>query len=233
MEHRFDLNGRAITVRLRKMESYRQNPGNTNQGTPRGDAAIRSSQAASGFHRGVAVAANDVVIAGNHSYQAATEEGVVEAWVEIESDGHVGVATKRADWDTQASPEAIRAAISDNRTQQLNFSPDLAALEESLESLTFAKTELPRTLYTESELDDILQGLGSESESETESASGDHEQAEHSLVKETRLPGRYPLVVVLEEEHHKEWERIKEFLDIKRDQNAFEKILPLLSDYYS
>lgn len=227
MEHFFEVDGRVVTVRLRPSESYQQNPSNTNQGTPRGDAAIRASQESSGFHRGIAVAANDVVIAGNHSYQAATEEGIVEAWVEIESDGHVGIATKRTDWDTQASPEAIRAAISDNRTQQLNFSPDLAALEESLEELSHANTELPRTLYTETELDEILQGL------EAEATPGDEGQAEQEPAKESRVPGRYPLVVALEEEHHKKWERIKEILGIKRDQNAFEKILPLLSEYYS
>ena len=146
--------GRTIHVRVRSPEDYQPNPRNTNKGTERGNAAIDASMRDTGFHRGIFVADDGVVVGGNHAYESSVSNGIVTEFVEIEADGTIGVATRRTDWKTHRSKEARKAAIADNRTQQLNldYNPDELKLE--LEEITF-----PAELFSSQEVADIMDGI--------------------------------------------------------------------------
>lgn len=159
-EATLNINGKQVKVRYVPPGSYRPNPQNHNKGKERGDASIRHSLKDSGWHRGMFTAANGEVIGGNHAYQSAEEEGIIEGWIEVETDGTLGVNTKRLDWADARVPEAIKAAIADNRTQQLNFDPDMEQMLADLAELSAHDIEFPAVYYTLDELDELSQKYG-------------------------------------------------------------------------
>jgi len=148
--------GREVTIRVQNAESYVPNPQNTNKGKERGKAALDDSLQNSGFHRGIVVAKDGTVINGNHTYQSASELGVVKSWIEVEVEGDVGVVTKRIDWKNAEDPNAILAAIADNRTSALNLEFDPEILEQALQQLEEAGKDIPDTILTKEEIEQLL-----------------------------------------------------------------------------
>jgi len=202
--------GRTVKVRLVEPEAYQPNPTNTNRGQERGKAALDKSLAQSGFHRGIVVAKDGTVVNGNHAYESASEQEVVKAWIEVEVEGDVGVATKRIDWDGADDPAAILAAIADNRVSELNFALDPEMFAASLEKLEVAEIDLPKEFYTPAEIDFQLNPVDEEEEEEPE---------------DVLDADRYPLAIVLDWSTHKRWQELKEAMGISSDTKAFLKLM--------
>ena len=205
--------GRTATVRFRSPDSYIPNPRNTNKGRERGKAALDTSLQESGFHRGIVVANDGTVVNGNHAYQAASELEVVKGWIEIEVEGDVGIVTKRVDWQDAQAPQAILAAIADNRTSELNFELDTSAFADALTLLGGLDLEIPAELYTDIEIEERLEQAIREQEED------DMEEREDKLDSE-----RYPLAIVLSWSDHRRWEEFKETMGTQSDTKAFLKL---------
>jgi len=148
--------GRVVTIRARSAAAYSPNPSNSNRGKPRGVAALDESLQLSGLHRGIVVAADGTVVNGNHAYESAVQNGVALAWIEVDVEGDVGVATRRTDWTDARDPAAIAAAHADNRSAQLNY--DLAPEQFAVDLQVLAELgqSLPATLFTEEEINFAL-----------------------------------------------------------------------------
>ena len=152
-----EVGGRRIIIRAIAPDALRPNPDNANRGTERGTAAIRTSLGETGLHRSIVAARDGTVVAGNHAYQAAVEDGVAKGWVEVVlPDGAVGVVTRRSDWDSARDAGAIKAAYYDNRTNELNYDQDPQQLVADLEALQALGENFAATLLTEDELREIL-----------------------------------------------------------------------------
>ncbi len=182
-EYRLQVGSRDIVVRVRERDALKPNPYNSNRGQERGNTAVRTSIRETGLHRGIVVSDDDTVIAGNHAYQAAVEEGVAEAWIEVElPDGSVGVITKRSDWRSSRDANAIKAANYDNRSQELNYDPDPVQFAQDLEAITKECEAIAPALFTEAEILEIIEAAGSELldqfEGEDMDAEGDHTEFE-------------------------------------------------------
>lgn len=154
-EAQLQIGDQIVTVRLRPLGAYETNPHNTNRGSERGVAAIEHSVQDTGWGRGIVVAGDGTIVGGNHATEAAEATEAIAAWIEVETTGNVGVATRRIDWTDARSPEAIRAGLADNRTSQLNFNLDLTSLASDLESLAEVNVSIPKLYYTPDELTDI------------------------------------------------------------------------------
>lgn len=202
--------GRKVTVRIVDPEQYQPNPSNTNRGKERGKAALDKSLQQSGFHRGIVVSKDGTVVNGNHAYESASETQTVKAWIEVETEGDVGVATKRIDWDSADDPAAVLAAIADNRVSELNFDLDPEMFRVSLEKLEIADLELPDELYTPGEIEFQLSQFEEE----------DEEPPEDILDSD-----RYPLAIVLDWSTHKRWTALKEEFGVQSDTKAFLRLL--------
>jgi len=149
---------RRIVVRTIAPDALSPNPHNANQGRERGNAAIEASLRETGLHRGIVVAADNNVIAGNHVYEAAVQNGVAQGWIEIElPDGAIGVVTKRSDWRSVRDPEAIKAAFYDNRTNELNYELNVQQLVADLEALAATGDAFAPQILTEDELRELLE----------------------------------------------------------------------------
>jgi len=148
--------GRVVTIRARSAEAYSPNPNNSNRGKPRGVAALDESLQLSGLHRGIVVAADGTVVNGNHAYESAVANGVALAWIEVDVEGDVGVATRRTDWTDARVPAAIAAAHADNRSAQLNYDLDPEQFAVDLQVLAELGQSLPATLFTEEEINFAL-----------------------------------------------------------------------------
>ncbi len=162
-EARLRVGDREVVIRVRQNGELHPNPDNANRGRERGNAAVRSSLRETGLHRGIVVAGDDTVIAGNHAYQAALEEGIAKGWIEVElPDGAIGVVTKRCDWRSHRDATAIKSAIYDNRSQELNYALDPVQLAADLDALNRECEAIAPELFTEEELVAQLAAAGSE-----------------------------------------------------------------------
>lgn len=179
-------NGKTIKIRIKQPTDIKLNPKNTNQGSERGNAALDESLQQTGFHRGIFTAADDVVVGGNHAFESAVRNGVVQQFIEIETEGDVGVVTKRTDWKNHRAKEARLAAIADNRVQELNYTPDPVILGEEI-----AEIELPAVLFTDDELQEIIGEIEQaiSPEDEEESTADKIEQAERGEIESRVKPG--------------------------------------------
>lgn len=197
--------GSTVTVRLRDRESYTPNPDNTNKGRERGKAALDKSMQQSGFHRGIVVAGDGTVVNGNHAYQSASELEVVKAWVEVEVSGDIGVVTRRVDWGDAQDPNAILASLSDNRVSQLNFELDPELFSVSMQALEDAEFEMPRELYTPSEIEFEINNQDTDIEPE-------------QIEKED---DRQSITIVLNSSDYSRWQSLKETLGYSSDTETF------------
>lgn len=214
--------GRVVTLRVRSPEAYTPNPRNTNRGKgERGKAALDDSLRSSGLHRGIVVSSDDTVINGNHSYESASELGVAKAWVEIEVEGDVGVVTKRIDWESAQDPNAIKAAIEDNRSSELNYEPDPELFEEAMKAIELAGLEIPKTLFTAKEIDQIIGKLDGLFDQEDEDEDGEPapKPTEHD---QTIVP------IVLTWAENQQWKEAKDRMGITSDKKCFLAIV----EYY-
>lgn len=116
-----------VIVKRRKLKDYKPDPANVNRGSPRGQQLIVDSLKELGAGRSVLADADDVLIAGNHTVEAAIAAGLVEA-IEIEAPPDALVVVKRKDMSLANDQKARRMALADNRTQQTNLDFDPAGL---------------------------------------------------------------------------------------------------------
>lgn len=204
-------NGKTVVVRIREANSYQANPENTNKGKDRGAKAIKLSLDSSGFHRGIVTAADDVVLNGNHAYKSAQD--VVSNWIEVETDGSIGVSTKRTDWKTHRDPEAVRAAILDNLTQKQNFELDIDQYLEDVDFLKEFDLEIESVFITDDELAELI---GDDAESSSEEGDDDLPPEDLDMVT---------IKIRLTHSENEEWKVIKESLGCKDDAKALLKLM--------
>lgn len=131
-------------------------PENANDGTERGLELLRESVDQCGFGRSILADKNGVVIAGNKTFQVASERGLeVEV---VQSSGDELVIVQRTDLDLSKNPEARQLAYYDNRVQELDLNwsgrqmrddllkgVDLSSgfFPEEVDRLTYVATEVP------------------------------------------------------------------------------------------
>jgi hypothetical protein len=123
-----------------------QDPSNVRRHSERNLAAITASLRKFGQQKPIVIDSKGIILAGNGTYEAA----------------------KRLGWDTLAvvqtdlkGSEAIAYAIADNRTAELAEWDD-TALAETLRALQSEDFEIEAAGFTDDELDDLLEKLGSE-----------------------------------------------------------------------
>ena len=200
--------GKEYTVRLMARESYTINPDNTNKGRDRGDNALRHGMRSVGFARGILTAANRTTVAGNHSMSAAEEEKIIDYWIEVDTDGKVGVVTRRIDWATAQDPEAIAAAIQDTRINELNHElmPDIFA--DQMDAISGTDYEMGALFFTDKELENIFTDKSpDEPEEEIERGGGVNGDI-------------YAVTASLSWAEHEEWKACKSLLGVKSDKDA-------------
>ena len=99
------------------MDSLKPDKRNARKHNPRNVGMISDSIQRDGFGRSILLAADGTILAGNATYDAASAAGMDNVIV-VESDGHSVIAVKRTDVEP-GSPEALRLALSDNRSAEL------------------------------------------------------------------------------------------------------------------
>jgi hypothetical protein len=131
-------------------------PNNANRGTERGRQLLRHSLQEFGAGRSILADKNDVIIAGNKTWERAEEIGLPVRIVE--TDGTELVVVKRVDLDLNSDPAARALAIADNRTAQLDLEWDAEVLQSHrMEGMNlqpfFSDDELSALLTPQSEVE--------------------------------------------------------------------------------
>ena len=137
------------------LASLTSDPKNANKGTPRGMSMLEDSLQEDGAGRGILVSADGVVLAGNKTWEKAGEVGF-EKVIVVPTDGKTLVATKRMDVRSD-DPKAVRMAIRDNRSGEL----DLSWSPEVLAALAEEDGKLLDGLWREDELAELLATIAS------------------------------------------------------------------------
>lgn len=128
--------------------TLKPDPNNANKGTQRGLGMVERSLEQYGAGRSILASADDVILAGNKTYDRAMELGIPVRI--IESDGHELVVVKRTDLQ-YADPRAKELAIADNRASETGLSWDT----DMLQALAADGVKLDDFWY-EGELADLL-----------------------------------------------------------------------------
>ncbi len=152
---------------------YTFDPANANAGTPRGEGMVGHSLGKLGTGRSVVSSADNVILAGNKTYQQAIELGIPVQ--EIESDGTTLFVIKRMDLPYH-DPRAKELAFVDNRSSEVGLSWDA----ENVQAIIDAGTDLGDWVF-EDELDAILRASRDED-------FGDLEQSANDYAKNTPSP---------------------------------------------
>jgi hypothetical protein len=131
-------------------QDIRLDPHNLNLGTDRGRSFIKSSIARDGFGRPVFAANDGTVIGGNHAMKTIDElkkEGrEFGDPIIVRSRGDRPIIHIREDIPTAEDPRAKRMGIADNRATELNYSPDIAAMVEVLDTYNIAAEDVGYTV---------------------------------------------------------------------------------------
>jgi hypothetical protein len=137
-------------VKNTKITDYIPDNENFNLGTVRGLGMIEDSLQMLGAARSIVVDANNNILAGNHTQEAAVNIGLENA-IEIETDGTQLVVVKRKDIDIEKDPErAIQLKVADNRSGQVNLNFDYSAIMEASQDVDLGK------FFKDSEIDPKL-----------------------------------------------------------------------------
>ena len=121
-----------IKARRRKLSDYTADPRNPNEGSPVGQQMIESSLTEVGTGRSLVSAADDVLIAGSHTLQAAIEAGIKDV-IEIETPGDVLIVHKRSDL-VSTDQRTRRAMYLDNRAQEKSLTWDAEQIQADRDS---------------------------------------------------------------------------------------------------
>jgi site-specific DNA-methyltransferase (adenine-specific) len=146
------------TVRRRRLSEYRPDPANANAGSERGAAMVNDSLRRSGAGRSLVSAADDTIVAGSTTLEAAADAGF-EHVIEVETTGDELVVVKRRDWPSSSDPRAARYAVVDNRSAELGLTWDRKALQ----ALQDQDQAILAGLFTAAELTALLRGGSSAS----------------------------------------------------------------------
>lgn len=108
------------TIRAVDLDAYTFDPNNPNKGTDEGRALVQESIDEVGAGRSIVVAADNTVMAGNKTLQAARAAGIQNI-IEVETRGDTLVAVKRMDWVDGNDPKAREYSYFDNRAGQVGL----------------------------------------------------------------------------------------------------------------
>jgi hypothetical protein len=134
---------------------------NANQGTDRGEFALRESLIRFGVGRGVLADRNGKLIGGNKTRQALAALGEEVQVITVPATGNTLVVTQRVDLDLDDpdDPTARELAIADNRVAELDLAWDAQRIAEASD-LDLA------AFFHQHELDAILNAVEEEAEQE-------------------------------------------------------------------
>ena len=111
-------------VAVNELDKYIPDPDNANAGNDAGRALVKQSVERLGAGRSILVDADNVVIAGNKTLEAALASGIAKT-VEVETDGDTLVVVKRIDLhltgDDDSSKKARQLAFADNRASEIGL----------------------------------------------------------------------------------------------------------------
>lgn len=133
--------------------NLKYDPRNARRHTPRGVGQIERSIQHEGFGRSILISSDDVIAAGNATYEAATSAGIDKVRV-IETDGTEIIAVKRTDI-VSGTPEFTALAVADNRAgEHSDFDPEI------LQALIDDDLIEPDEFWFPDELDELMAGDG-------------------------------------------------------------------------
>lgn len=136
------------------LTDLRPDPQNVNLGTEPGSAAHEASIRHNGLGRSILATADNVILAGNKTYEQAGQLGAAKRVVAVDVEGDTLVVVRRTDLKS-GTPEATAMALADNRTSQLNYAPDEALLASLLSDLPTVEA----AAYRETDLDALLEAV--------------------------------------------------------------------------
>ncbi len=110
-------------------------PDNANRGTIRGKKLIKNSLKKYGAGRSILLDANNMVISGNKTVQAAKAQGYKNIKI-IDVDGDTLIAVRRMDLDLKRDKKARELAIAENRTAQVDLEWDPEVLKSTDADIT-------------------------------------------------------------------------------------------------
>lgn len=113
---------------ITRLKELKPDPKNVNLGTERGQQLLESSLRKYGAGRSILVDRNNVIIAGNKTFNEAGQIGIERVRV-IETDGTELVAVKRTDLDLKRDKSARELAVADNRVSEVDLCWDTSALK--------------------------------------------------------------------------------------------------------
>jgi ParB family chromosome partitioning protein len=146
-----DLNPDNPTPRLVSMAEIKQDSRNARRHNPRNVGQIERSIQRGGFGRSGLLSSDNVIAAGNATYEAATAVGMDEAII-VDSDGTRPVYVRRTDL-VSGTPQFTEIAIADNRSAELaDWDADVLA------SFVEDGIDLDQFWFPE-ELDRVISGL--------------------------------------------------------------------------
>lgn len=134
------------------LDEVKQLPNNPNDGTQRGDYMLEESMQQGGVGRGILLADDGTILAGNHSTQKYAELFEQGKIVVVETDGDTLVATKRRDIPNADDPRAKKLIIADNRANEVGLSWSPEELQRIADD---PDIDLGKWFYDE-ELDEIM-----------------------------------------------------------------------------
>ena len=143
----------------KSIEDFIPDDRNFNKGTEYGSHLLEKSLSELGAGRSILVDADDRIIAGNKTQEAAINVGLKDAIV-IETEGDELVAVKRTDIHLDTK-EGRELALADNATSALNLAYDINNLQQVIlefddfdpEEWGFDRDDLGRDINSQGEID--------------------------------------------------------------------------------
>lgn len=130
-------------------QRFKSDPNNARIHNEANVEIIKRSIGQSGFGRSILVAKDGTILAGNATYDAATQVGLDDAIV-VDSDGSKVVVVRRTDLDP-TDPKAVELALADNRANELST--------WNVEKIEQTRLEMPgmiESMWSRADLDALL-----------------------------------------------------------------------------
>lgn len=146
------------TIKRRKLKDYAPHLSNPNKHNPRGLQVIEDSINYNGAGRSGLASKEDTLLIGNGTWEAMARAGIEDV-LEVETNGQEWVIVKRNDL-SKDDARAVSLMVSDNRANQLDYTPDNVILAELLDQLGQEDTKLVQAAgYNDNDIRDIMNRL--------------------------------------------------------------------------
>lgn len=120
----------GVIIRLTPFTDYKPDPDNLNEHSERGEYMVRDSIGRDGIGRGYFVSDDGTILGGNLTHEIIGDLMQPTHALEIVTDGHVPIVHRRKDITDPRSDRARALATADNRSAQVSFVVNPAALQQ-------------------------------------------------------------------------------------------------------